>query len=268
MNTLAHSDYIALATRAILETIGKASRRGEAIEQALEHQNDERFTQALRSVAQGMDLEFVQMHPDFGLLLRARGRGPFAPTLGWLHRYMAIDTASNKERKDALREEKRLLGGLTLVALLCDLFPSTDSLRLEWDSSMPITPASVLERLHNIADDIQRYHERETGQDPGQFVTLAEVVLRERIPRVSREESNSVSPNRSQEEMVLKWIKLLCDQGLLIEDKGVRDTQWVASNRLKAYVREAGMLPLVDSVLSMQEANRSAPTDIEHDGED
>lgn len=251
MDSLKLAEYSALATQAILETLGQSKGREGAVNRALEHINDDLFNGVLKGTAQGMSLELIRMDPEYGILLRsASARGPFAPTLGWLNKRLGVEVSTNTERSDVRKTEIRLLSGLMLVALLSDLFPTADSVRLEWDSSLPVDPDSVVKKLNEIAESVQRFHQ---ADDENTFTRMAQIITEERVPKVSREMKNSISATRSQREMAQRWIKVLHEQGLLIEDKGLTsDTQWMATRRLKAYIKEAGILPLVDSILSMQ----------------
>lgn len=247
------TDYSALATQAILETLGQSKTKDSAVERALEYINDDIFNGVLKGIAQGMQLEFIRMDSDYGILLRSASmRGPFAPTLGWLSKRLGIDAVNSTDQGEIRKVELRLLSGLMLVALLSELFPTVDSLRLEWDSSMPINSESVVKKLNIIAEQVRQAHPVE---ECNTYTTMAQVIQEERLPKVSRDATNTVSPTRSQQEMAQRWIKVLYDQGLLIEDKGLAgDSQWIATKRLKIYIKEAGILPLVDSILFMEQA--------------
>ncbi|MBR9883478.1 MAG: hypothetical protein GYB21_07395 [Oceanospirillales bacterium] len=246
------AEYSTLATQAILETLGQSKGREGAIGRALEHINDDLFNGILKGAAEGMGLDFIRMDSEYGILLRSASvRGPFAPTLGWLNKRLGFDAATSSEHVDVRKTEVRLLSGLMLVALLSDLFPTADSVRLEWDSSMPIEPDSVVKKLNEIAESVQRFHQ---DDDENAFTRMAQIITEERVPKISREMKNSLSATRSQREMAQRWINVLHEHGLLVEDKGLAsDTQWMATRRLKAYIKEAGILPLVDSILSMQQ---------------
>lgn len=67
-----------------------------------------------------MKLRYLGIHETYGVLLAADGRGPFSPSLGWLNKRLLPETMAEQQGKE--RKEQRLFAGLTLIALLADLF--------------------------------------------------------------------------------------------------------------------------------------------------
>ncbi|MED9859014.1 hypothetical protein RCN63_15105 [Escherichia coli] len=143
--------YAEIATQAIMNSLGY-KMGDELIQRALDLQGDALFAEIIRGVATGMKLRYLGIHETYGVLLTADGRGPFSPSLGWLNKRLLPETMAEQQGKE--RKEQRLFAGLTLIALLADLFPTPDTVRVEFGQSNAINAASVVARLNNVADQV------------------------------------------------------------------------------------------------------------------
>ncbi|EPC5266489.1 hypothetical protein ACRZZT_004825, partial [Salmonella enterica subsp. enterica serovar Infantis] len=83
--------YAEIATQAIMSSLGY-KMGDEPIQRALDLQGDALFAEIIRGVAAGMKLRYLGIHEAYGVLLAADGRGPFAPSLGWLNKRLLPET--------------------------------------------------------------------------------------------------------------------------------------------------------------------------------
>ena len=235
--------YSSLATQAIMNTLSSGGDQDGVIEKACEHMYDDLFQQVLNGVADGMGLRIIRIDPLFGLLIGAKkGKSPYVANLTWLNRNLGIEATTDK--KELKRQELRMIGSLVLVTIISELFPSPDTLRPDWDSSCYVTPQSAINSLNQLAQELVNNEDEEAKA----HATVAQMIIEERLPRMSREPGTLNSSVRSQEEMALKWIRLMHDHGLLVEDRGVEETKWFASQSFKAFIKDVGILPLVETI--------------------
>ena len=216
--------YAEIATQAIMNSLGH-KMGDEAIHRALEFQGDVLFVEIIRGIAAGMKLHYLGMHESYGVLLTANGRGPYAPTLGWLNKRLLPDV--NTEQMGKERKEQRLFAGLTLIALLADMFPTPDSVRIESGQVSGTSAASVVAKLNDVADQVIAQRKAEDDESVDGLLLAARFVQEERIPRIHDEKVTRVSSIRSQTEMVMRWIQLLQEEGFLAEDSSLsRESDW------------------------------------------
>ncbi len=241
--------YAEIATQAIMHSLGY-NMGEEPIQRALDLQGDALFVEIIRGVAAGMKLRFLGIHESYGVLLAADGRGPFAPSLGWLNKRLLADTAGDPGKE---RKEQRLFAGLTLVALLAELFPTPDSVRVESGQSSAINAALVVARLNDVAGQV--IAQRKAGSDDTEdgLLMAARFVQEERIPRIHDEKVGRVSSIRSQTEMATRWIQLLQEEGFLAEDGSLSgESDWYPTPKLKHYLRHTGIEETVRFVMSIR----------------
>ncbi|MCQ7308840.1 hypothetical protein [Salmonella enterica] len=210
--------YAEIATQAIMNSLGY-KMGDELIQRALDLQGDALFAEIIRGVATGMKLRYLGIHETYGVLLAADGRGPFSPSLGWLNKRLLPETMAEQQGKE--RKEQRLFAGLTLIALLADLFPTPDTVRVEFGQSNAINAASVVARLNNVADQVIAQRKAEGDDTVDGLLMAARFVQEERIPRIHDEKVGRVSSIRSQTEMATRWIQLLQEEGFLAEDSSL-----------------------------------------------
>lgn len=225
----------------------------EPIQRALDLQGDALFAEIIRGVAAGMKLRYLGIHEAYGVLLAADGRGPFAPSLGWLNKRLLPETMAEQQGKE--RKEQRLFAGLTLIALLADLFPTPDTVRVEFGQSSAINAASVVARLNAVADQVIAQRKTEGDDTVDGLLMVARFVQEERIPRIHDEKVGRVSSIRSQTEMAMRWIQLLQEEGFLAEDSSLSgESDWYPTQKLKHYLRHTGIEETVCFVMRISSA--------------
>lgn len=225
----------------------------EPIQRALDLQGDALFAEIIRGVAAGMKLRYLGIHEAYGVLLAADGRGPFAPSLGWLNKRLLPETMAEQQGKE--RKEQRLFAGLTLIALLADLFPTPDTVRVEFGQSSAINAASVVARLNAVADQVIAQRKSEGDDTVDGLLMVARFVQEERIPRIHDEKVGRVSSIRSQTEMAMRWIQLLQEEGFLAEDSSLSgESDWYPTQKLKHYLRHTGIEETVCFVMRISSA--------------
>lgn len=241
--------YAEIATQAIMNSLGY-KMGDELIQRALDLQGDALFAEIIRGVATGMKLRYLGIHETYGVLLAADGRGPFSPSLGWLNKRLLPETMAEQQGKE--RKEQRLFAGLTLIALLADLFPTPDTVRVEFGQSNAINAASVVARLNNVADQVIAQRKAEGDDTVDGLLMTARFVQEERIPRIHDEKVGRVSSIRSQTEMATRWIQLLQEEGFLAEDSSLSgESDWYPTQKLKHYLRHTGIEETVRFVMSI-----------------
>lgn len=244
--------YAEIATQAIMISLGY-KMGDEPIQRALDLQGNVLFAEIIRGVAAGMNLRYLGIHETYGVLLAADGRGPFAPSLGWLNKRLLHDITVEQPGKE--RKEQRLFAGLTLIALLADLFPTPDAVRIEFGQSNAINAASVVARLNDVADQVIAQQKAEGDDTVDGLLMAARFVQEERIPRIHDEKVGRVSSIRSQTEMATRWIQLLQQEGFLAEDSSLSgDSDWYPTQKLKHYLRHTGIEDTVRFVMSISSA--------------
>lgn len=233
----------------------------EPIQRALDLQGDALFAEIIRGVAAGMKLRYLGIHEAYGVLLAADGRGPFAPSLGWLNKRLLPETMAEQQGKE--RKEQRLFAGLTLIALLADLFPTPDTVRVEFGQSSAINAASVVARLNAVADQVIAQRKSEGDDTVDGLLMVARFVQEERIPRIHDEKVGRVSSIRSQTEMATRWIQLLQEEGFLAEDSSLSgESDWYPTQKLKHYLRHTGIEETVRFVMSISPAVEERSSDL------
>lgn len=233
----------------------------EPIQRALYLQGDALFAEIIRGVAAGMKLRYLGIHEAYGVLLAADGRGPFAPSLGWLNKRLLPETMAEQQGKE--RKEQRLFAGLTLIALLADLFPTPDTVRVEFGQSSAINAASVVARLNAVADQVIAQRKTEGDDTVDGLLMVARFVQEERIPRIHDEKVGRVSSLRSQTEMATRWIQLLQEEGFLAEDSSLSgESDWYPTQKLKHYLRYTGIEETVRFVMSISPAVEERSSDL------
>lgn len=233
----------------------------EPIQRALDLQGDALFAEIIRGVAVGMKLRYLGIHEAYGVLLAADGRGPFAPSLGWLNKRLLPETMAEQQGKE--RKEQRLFAGLTLIALLADLFPTPDTVRVEFGQSSAINAASVVARLNAVADQVIAQRKSEGDDTVDGLLMVARFVQEERIPRIHDEKVGRVSSIRSQTEMAMRWIQLLQEEGFLAEDSSLSgESDWYPTQKLKHYLRHTGIEETVRFVMSISPAVEERSSDL------
>ncbi|EBY2668594.1 hypothetical protein FAS33_22135 [Salmonella enterica subsp. enterica serovar Newport] len=244
--------YAEIATQAIMNSLGY-KMGDEPIQRALDLQGDALFAEIIRGVAAGMKLRYLGIHEAYGVLLAADGRGPFAPSLGWLNKRLLPETMAEQQGKE--RKEQRLFAGLTLIALLADLFPTPDTVRVEFGQSSAINAASVVARLNAVADQVIAQRKSEGDDTVDGLLMVARFVQEERIPRIHDEKVGRVSSIRSQTEMAMRWIQLLQEEGFLAEDSSLSgESDWYPTQKLKHYLRHTGIEETVCFVMRISSA--------------
>lgn len=244
--------YAEIATQAIMNSLGY-KMGDEPIQRALDLQGDALFAEIIRGVAAGMKLRYLGIHEAYGVLLAADGRGPFAPSLGWLNKRLLPETLAEQQGKE--RKEQRLFAGLTLIALLSDLFPTPDTVRVEFGQSSAINAASVVARLNAVADQVIALRKAEGDDTVDGLLMVARFVQEERIPRIHDEKVGRVSSIRSQTEMATRWIQLLQEEGFLAEDSSLSgESDWYPTQKLKHYLRHTGIEETVCFVMRISSA--------------
>ncbi|HEB6532117.1 TPA: hypothetical protein R0361_004049 [Salmonella enterica subsp. enterica serovar Havana] len=252
--------YAEIATQAIMSSLGY-KMGDEPIQRALYLQGDALFAEIIRGVAAGMKLRYLGIHEAYGVLLAADGRGPFAPSLGWLNKRLLPETMAEQQGKE--RKEQRLFAGLTLIALLADLFPTPDTVRVEFGQSSAINAASVVARLNAVADQVIAQRKTEGDDTVDGLLMVARFVQEERIPRIHDEKVGRVSSLRSQTEMATRWIQLLQEEGFLAEDSSLSgESDWYPTQKLKHYLRYTGIEETVRFVMSISPAVEERSSDL------
>lgn len=252
--------YAEIATQAIMNSLGY-KMGDELIQRALDLQGDALFTEIIRGVATGMKLRYLGIHETYGVLQAADGRGPFSPSLGWLNKRLLPETMAEQQGKE--RKEQRLFAGLTLIALLADLFPTPDTVRVEFGQSNAINAASVVARLNNVADQVIAQRKAEGDDTVDGLLMAARFVQEERIPRIHDEKVGRVSSIRSQTEMATRWIQLLQEEGFLAEDSSLSgESDWYPTQKLKHYLRHTGIEETVRFVMSISPAVEERSPDL------
>ncbi|ECE5745340.1 hypothetical protein DK749_21845 [Salmonella enterica subsp. salamae] len=252
--------YAEIATQAIMSSLGY-KMGDEPIQRALDLQGDALFAEIIRGVAAGMKLRYLGIHEAYGVLLAADGRGPFAPSLGWLNKRLLPETMAEQQGKE--RKEQRLFAGLTLIALLADLFPTPDTVRVEFGQSSAINAASVVARLNAVADQVIAQRKTEGDDTVDGLLMVARFVQEERIPRIHDEKVGRVSSLRSQTEMATRWIQLLQEEGFLAEDSSLSgESDWYPTQKLKHYLRHTGIEETVRFVMSISPAVEERSSDL------
>ncbi|WP_313114217.1 hypothetical protein [Pseudescherichia sp.] len=243
--------YAEIATQAIMNSLGYKTG-DEPTQRALELQSNVLFAEIIRGVAAGMKLRYLGIHETYGVLLAADGRGPFAPSLSWLNKRLLPETTGEQLSKE--RKEQRLFAGLTLFALLAELFPTPDTVRVEFGQSSAINAASVVARLNDVADQVTAQRKAEGDDTVDGLLMAAKFVQEERIPRIHDEKVGRVSSIRSQTEMAMRWIQLLQEEGFLAEDSSLSgESDWYPTQKLKHYLRHTGIEETVRFVMSISQ---------------
>ena len=243
--------YAEIATQAIMNSLGY-KMGDELIQRALDLQGDALFAEIIRGVG---------IHETYGVLLAADGRGPFSPSLGWLNKRLLPETMVEQQGKE--RKEQRLFAGLTLIALLADLFPTPDTVRVEFGQSNAINAASVVARLNNVADQVIAQRKAEGDDTVDGLLMAARFVQEERIPRIHDEKVGRVSSIRSQIEMATRWIQLLQEEGFLAEDSSLSgESDWYPTQKLKHYLRHTGIEETVRFVMNISPATEERSSDL------
>ncbi len=250
--------YAEIATQAIMSSLGY-KMADDAIQRALELHGDVLFMEIIRGIAAGMKLNYLGMHESYGVLLTANGPGPYAPTLGWLNKRLLHDVTTEQLGKE--RKEQRLFAGLTLIALLADMFPNPDSVRVESGQVRGTSAASVVAKLNDVADQVIAQRKAEVdGAVDGLFLA-ARFVQEERIPRIHDEKVARVSSIRSQTEMAMRWIQLLQEEGFLAEDSSLSgESDWYPTQKLKHYLRHTGIEETVRFVMDIDPVTEEQPS--------
>ncbi|MDI4660186.1 MULTISPECIES: hypothetical protein [Cobetia] len=252
--------YAEIATQAIMGSLGYKMGE-EPIQRALELQGDVLFAEIIRGVAAGMKLRYLGIHETYGVLLTADGRGPFAPTLGWLNKRLLPETTAEQMSKE--RKEQRLFAGLTLIALLADMFPNPDAVRVESGQTSGTNATSVVTKLNYVADQVIAQRKAEGDDVVDGMLLAAQFVQEERIPRIHDEKVGRVSSIRSQTEMAMRWIQLLQEEGFLAEDSSLSgESDWYPTEKLKHYLRHTGIEETVRLVMDIDPATGEQPSDL------
>ncbi|MCO7230946.1 MULTISPECIES: hypothetical protein [unclassified Cobetia] len=252
--------YAEIATQAIMGSLGYKMGE-ESIQRALELQGDVLFAEIIRGVAAGMKLRYLGIHETYGVLLTADGRGPFAPTLGWLNKRLLPETTAEQMSKE--RKEQRLFAGLTLIALLADMFPNPDAVRVESGQTSGTNVTSVVTKLNDVADQVIAQRKAEGDDVVDGMLLAARFVQEERIPRIHDEKVGRVSSIRSQTEMAMRWIQLLQEEGFLAEDSSLSgESDWYPTQKLKHYLRHTGIEETVRFVMNIDPTTGKPPSDL------
>ena len=252
--------YAEIATQAIMGSLGYKMGE-EPIQRALELQGDVLFAEIIRGVAAGMKLRYLGIHETYGVLLTADGRGPFAPTLGWLNKRLLPETTAEQMSKE--RKEQRLFAGLTLIALLADMFPNPDAVRVESGQTSGTNATSVVTKLNDVADQVIAQRKAEGDDVVDGMLLAAQFVQEERIPRIHDEKVGRVSSIRSQTEMAMRWIQLLQEEGFLAEDSSLSgESDWYPTQKLKHYLRHTGIEETVRFVMNIDPTTGKPPSDL------
>ncbi|HCB3587217.1 TPA: hypothetical protein R4Y77_002674 [Citrobacter koseri] len=252
--------YAEIATQAIMNSLGY-KMGDEPVQCALDLQGDVLFAEIIRGVAAGMKLRYLGISETYGVLLAADGRGPFAPSLGWLNKRLLLETAIEQQGKE--RKEQRLFAGLTLIALLADLFPTPDTVRVEFGQSRAINATSVVARLNDVADQVIAQRKAESDDTVDGLLMAARFVQEERIPRIHNDKVGRVSSIRSQTEMVMRWIQVLQEEGFLAEDSSLSgESDWYPTHKLRHYLRHTGIEETVRFVMSISSATEERSSDL------
>lgn len=161
------------------------------------------------------------------------------------------------------RKEQRLFAGLTLIALLADLFPTPDTVRVEFGQSSAINAASVVARLNDVADQVIAQRKAEGDDTVDGLLMVARFVQEERIPRIHDEKVGRISSIRSQIEMATRWIQLLQEEGFLAEDSSLSgESDWYPTQKLKHYLRHTGIEETVRFVMNISPATEERSSDL------
>lgn len=252
--------YAEIATQAIMSSLGY-KMGDEPIQRALDLQGDVLFAEIIRGVAAGMKLRYLGIHETYGVLLTTDGRGPYAPTLGWLNKRLLPETVAEQMSKE--RKEQRLFAGLTLIALLADMFPNPDAVRVESGQTSGTNAASVVIKLNDVADQVIAQRKAEDDDAVDGLLLAARFVQEERIPRIHDEKVGRVSSIRSQTEMAMRWIQLLQEEGFLAEDSSLSgESDWYPTQKLKHYLRHTGIEETVRFVMDIDPATGEQPPDL------
>ncbi|GED41801.1 hypothetical protein [Cobetia marina] len=252
--------YAEIATQAIMGSLGYKMGE-EPIQRALELQGDVLFAEIIRGVAAGMKLRYLGIHETYGVLLTADGRGPFAPTLGWLNKRLLPETTAEQMSRE--RKEQRLFAGLTLIALLADMFPNPDAVRVESGQTSGTNATSVVTKLNDVADQVIAQRKAEGDDVVDGMLLAARFVQEERIPRIHDEKVGRVSSIRSQTEMAMRWIQLLQEEGFLAEDSSLSgESDWYPTQKLKHYLRHTGIEETVRFVMNIDPTTGKPPSDL------
>lgn len=243
-----------IATQAIMNSLGY-KMGDEPIQHALELQGDVLFAEIIRGIASGMKLRYLGIHETYGVLLTADSRGPYTPTLSWLNKRLLPEQTS-KERK-----EQRLFAGLTLIALLADMFPTPDTVRIESGQTRGTNAAAVVTRLNDVAGQVIAQRKAEDDATVDGLLLAARFIQEERIPRIHDEKVGRISSLRSQTEMAMRWIKLLQEEGFLAEDSSLSgESDWYPTPKLKHYLRHTGIEETVRLVMDIAPATGEPPS--------
>lgn len=128
------------------------------------------------------------------------------------------------EQQGKERKEQRLFAGLTLIALLADLFPTPDTVRVEFGQSNAINAASVVARLNNVADQVIAQRKAEGDDTVDGLLMASKVCAGKTYSPYSRRKVGRVSSIRSQTEMATRWIQLLQEEGFLLKTAVCRES--------------------------------------------
>ena len=247
------SEYSEVATRAILESLEpNRSEFGEYTRTAIQYAMDQKFKNVLQSVAKGMGLEVVAINQYEGIILLASDEtSPFSAGLSWINKKLSL-------RTDEHAKNWQGVATMALISLLAEAFPEPQTMSMDWSSSAQFSSKDVLAKLHNVAKDLLT--EKHSDEDPinENIKIVAQKIVQNEIPKYVFEiKRNSV--NRSQLEIIEKWISLMEEYGLLIKNPGYQDEDdlWMATKKLKRYLSTAGMISLIDKVKQIQEGHQT-----------
>ena len=183
------------------------------------------------------------------------------PSLGWLNKRLLPETVAEQMSKE--RKEQRLFAGLTLIALLADMFPNPDAVRVESGQTSGTNAASVVIKLNEVADQVIAQRKAEGDDAVDGLLLAARFVQEERIPRIHDEKVGRVSSIRSQTEMAMRWIQLLQEEGFLAEDSSLSgESDWYPTQKLKHYLRLTGIEETVRFVMDIDPATGEQPPDL------
>ncbi|QLQ31379.1 MAG: hypothetical protein HZT40_06955 [Candidatus Thiothrix singaporensis] len=224
--------------------------------------NDTDFREIIDAIARGMGLSVIRIGHRVGIVLGVQDESsPFSPGLTWLGNRL-----SNTQQHN--RDELHCFAVLTLTALLSEAFPNQHSTGLEWSSPAQFNAEDVLKNLHDLASEIVSQTNDPGTLDKNTFMSAARMICENRIPKYPQTETGRTSASRSQYDFIKSWIRLLEEHGLLIEEPGYKeeDIRWMATDRLKIYIGQAAIVPLVELLMNIEETGQDiAQTDADID---
>jgi len=257
MDNATQTEFSEIATRAIFESLSPSRRQiGEYTQKAIFHAGDPDFRAVMDGIARGMGLKVNRVSRQVGVVLSVQDQNsPFSPRLSWLS--SRLPNAPQHHR-----DELHCFALLTLTALLCEAFPSEYSTGPEWSSPAQFNVEDVQKRLHELADEIVNRAGTTAEHDAKtQPLAAAQIVVENRLPRQPTNDGGRTTTYRSQQEMILSWIGLLEDYGLLVMEQGylVEDQRWIATEKLKVHIGQVALAPLVELLGTMAEKIDASP---------